>query len=304
MRARRSCLSVPGTEPRFHAKAAESAADMVLLDLEDSVAPARKPAAREQVVEALRTHRYEGRLRAVRINGLDSEWWEQDVRQVVAGAGGLLDSLVVPKLESAGAVLAVAGLLDELDSPLGLDLQIESARGVLNVAEIAAASRRTQALHFGPGDLAADLKMPGLSIGAAREGYPGDAWHYFLVRILVAARAHGLMAVDGPYARVRDLDGLRASAARSALLGFDGKWALNPAQCEVLNEVYAPSQEDFDQAAAILEAYERATGVEERGAVKLGGEMIDEATRKMAAVTVERGRAAGLTPRPWEPAAG
>ncbi len=300
MRARRSILSVPATERRFHAKAAESAADMVILDLEDSVAPARKEDARGLVLEALRGHSYEGKLRAVRINGLDTAWWQDDLGQVVPELGDRLDVVVVPKVESAGAVEAVAGALDELGSSAGLDLQIESARGMEAVSEIAAASRRVQALHFGPGDFGADLRMPGLSIGAAVEDYPGDIWHPFLARILVAARANGLLAVDGPYANVRDLDGLRRSARRSALLGYDGKWALNPAQADVLNEVYAPAQEEFDKASAILSAYERSTEAGQ-GAARLGAEMIDEATRKMALVTVERGRAAGMTAGTWEP---
>jgi len=300
VRARRSILSVPGTERRFHAKAAESAADMVLLDMEDSVAPARKQEARGLVLEALRGQSYEGKLRAVRINGLDTSWWQDDLRQVVAELGERLDVVVVPKVESAGAVEAIAGALDELGCPAGLDLQIESARGMEAVSEIASASRRVQALHFGPGDFGADLRMPGLSIGAAVEDYPGDIWHHFLARILVAARANGLQAVDGPYANIRDLAGLRRSARRSALLGYDGKWALNPAQAEVLNEVYAPSQAEFDKASAILAAYERSREAGQ-GAARLGAEMIDEATRKMALVTVERGQAAGMTAGPWEP---
>jgi len=171
VRARRSILSVPGTERRFHAKAAESAADMVLLDMEDSVAPARKQEARGLVLEALRGQSYEGKLRAVRINGLDTSWWQDDLRQVVAELGERLDVVVVPKVESAGAVEAIAGALDELGCPAGLDLQIESARGMEAVSEIASASRRVQALHFGPGDFGADLRMPGLSIGAAVEDY-------------------------------------------------------------------------------------------------------------------------------------
>lgn len=304
MRARRSCLSVPATEPRFLARAATAAADMVLLDLEDSVAPARKPAARELAVEALRTQGYEGRLRAVRINGLDTPWWLDDLRQVVRGAGDRLDVVVVPKVESPGGVETVAAALDDLGAGLGLDLQVESAKGLENVSQIAAASGRVEALHFGPGDLAADLRMPGLSVGAGSEEYPGDLWHYVLFRILVAARANGLQAIDGPYARVRDLNGLRRSAQRSALLGYDGKWALNPAQAEVLNEVYAPSQAEFDRAAGILEAYARATDADERGAVRLGDEMVDEATRKMAQVTFDRGRAAGLGGLAGRPGAG
>ncbi len=291
---------MPGTEPRFLAGADRSAADLVLLDLEDSVAPGRKSEARELVLQALHSHRYEGKLRGVRINGLDTPWWEADVRDVVGRAGDRLDLVVVPKVDSAAAVQAVAHALDGLEVGAALELQIESALGLERAGEIAAASPRAQALHFGAGDFGADLRMPGLSIGAEAPDYPGDFWQPFLARVLVAARAAGLQAMDGPYGRVEDLEGLRRSARRSALLGFDGKWALNPAQVLVLNEVFAPEQGDFDHATAILQTYERSTS-EGRGAIRLAGEMVDEATRKMAAVTVERGLAAGMTAGPWAP---
>jgi citrate lyase subunit beta/citryl-CoA lyase len=221
---------------------------------------------------------------------------------VVEGAAERVDTVVVPKVEEADQVTFFHHLLGQLERKLGLErrigleLQIESARGLENAARIAAASPRAETLIFGPVDFAADLRLPGLRSGDLRRDYPGDFWHYFLVRILVAARAHGLQAIDGPYVQVRDTEGLREFARRAASLGYDGKWALNPAQVEILNHVFAPSQEDFDRASAIVEAYRRATDEEARGAVMLGDEMIDEASRKLALVTVERGRAAGLTP--------
>jgi citrate lyase subunit beta/citryl-CoA lyase len=303
MSPRRSCLSVPATNPRFHEKADQSAADMVILDLEDSVAPAAKERARGQAVEALKRYRYAGKVRAVRVNACDTRWCFEDVIELVAGAGERLDVLVVPKVEAAEQVHFLDILLAQLEArhgrsePVSLDLQIESARGMENAGEIAGAAGRVRALHFGPGDFQASMRMPGLDIGTAPAGYPGDFWHYFHARVVTAARAHGLQAIEGPYGRVRDLDGLRAAAARVAMLGFDGKWALNPAQAEVINDVFTPSQEEFERATAIVDAYARATGVAETGAVMLGEEMIDEASRKMAAVTVERGRAAGLRPR-------
>jgi citrate lyase subunit beta/citryl-CoA lyase len=189
-------------------------------------------------------------------------------------------------------------LLGELGSPAGLELQIETARGMENAGLIAGASSRVRALHFGPGDFGASMGMRGLDIGHAPANYPGEFWHYFHARVVTAARAHGVQAIDGPWGQVRDLDGLRAAAARAASIGFDGKWALNPQQVEICNEVFTPTQADFDRASALLDAYERATGVDHQGAVMLGDQMIDEASRKMAAVTVERGRAAGLGPSP------
>jgi citrate lyase subunit beta / citryl-CoA lyase len=302
MSPRRSCLSVPATRPRFQEKADGSAADMIILDLEDSVAPSAKEAGRKGVIEALRAHPYDGKVRSVRVNPLDSPWCLDDIREIVEEAGPLMDTLVVPKVEDVATVHFLHHLLAQLerklgmDRAIGLDLQIESAVGLERVSEIAAASDRLQALHFGPGDYSASIGMPGLTIGEGVEGYPGDPWHYARTRILVAARARGAMAVDGPYARFRDPDGLRVHARRAAVLGYDGKWAIHPDQIAVLNETFAPDQADFDRASAILDAYARATEQDATGAVDLDGEMIDEATRKMAEATVARGRAVGMRP--------
>jgi citrate lyase subunit beta / citryl-CoA lyase len=307
--ARRSSLAVPATQPRFHAKADQSTADQVVLDLEDSVAPAAKASARDQVVSALRTVPFARKVRSVRINGCDSAWCQDDIGAVMEGAGDKVDSLVVPKVESVDQVHLVDSLLGQIERRLrlrnrvGLELLIESARGIENISSIASASDRNQALIFGPADLAASLRIPELTIGG-RPSQAGDYQDYFLVRVLVAARANGLYAIDGPYARIRDHDGLRISAERAARLGFDGKWAIHPDQIEVLNNVFSPRQEDFDKATAILTAYSRAADVENVGAVVLGDEMIDEASRKMALVMVERGRAAGMKARPWPRSAG
>jgi citrate lyase subunit beta/citryl-CoA lyase len=307
MRARRSCLAVPGSNPKFHAKADQSTADQIFLDLEDSVAPGAKVAARAQVVEALRTYRFAGKVRAVRVNACDTKWCFDDIIAVVEGAGDRLDCLVIPKVEDVDHVHFVAHLLNQLEwkhgleRRIGLELQIESARGMENINAIAGASDRAEALIFGPGDFSASLRLPELTVGRLQPDYPGDFWHYFLARVVVAARANGLQPIDGPYAQVRDTEGLRTFAQRAAMLGFDGKWALNPAQVEVLNEVFSPRQEDYDKAVAILDAYQNATDVEQTGAVMLGEEMIDEASRKMAAVVAERGKAFGMTARPWRP---
>ena len=307
MRARRSCLAVPGSQPRFHAKADQSAADQIFLDLEDSVAPAAKEKAREQVVDALRTFEFAGKIRTVRVNACDTRWCYEDIITIVEGAGDRLDCLMIPKVEDVDHVHFVDNLLNQIEwktgreRRVGLELQIESARGMENINAIAGASSRSESLIFGPADFSASLRVPELTVGRLKPEYPGDYWHYFLVRVVVAARANGLQPIDGPYAQIRDSDGLRTFAQRAAMLGFDGKWALNPSQIDILNEEFAPRQADFDKAAAIVEAYRTATDVEMTGAVMLGDEMIDEASRKMAVVMVERGEAFGMKPRPWSP---
>jgi citrate lyase subunit beta/citryl-CoA lyase len=181
------------------------------------------------------------------------------------------------------------------DRRIGLEAQIENAPGLTNADAIAAASDRLETLIFGPGDMAAAMGMPHSTVGQIVPDYPGDHWHWILMRILVAARNQNLQAIDGPYAAIRDLDGFREVAKRSRQLGYDGKWALHPDQITILNEVFAPSQDEYDRAEDILEAYQKATEEDRRGAVLFGDEMIDEASRKMAAVHAAQGRAAGLS---------
>ena len=300
MRPRRSVLACPGSNPRMMERAAGSDADEVFLDLEDAVAPGEKAAARATIVTALRTHDFGRKIRCVRINQVDSPFALRDILEVVEGAGDHLDALMVPKVQTAGDVAFVDRALGSLEGqmglerPIGLEVQLEDGLGLTNIAEIAQASPRVEALIFGPGDFAAALRLPQLTVGEMPEGYPGDLWHYALFRIVVTARAFGLAAVDGPFAAIRDLDGLRRSASRSAALGFDGKWALHPTQIGPLNEVYSPTPAQFARAREILEAYRRATQEDRRGAVMLGDEMIDEASRKMAAQLYERGRLVGM----------
>jgi citrate lyase subunit beta / citryl-CoA lyase len=300
VRARRSCLSVPGSSPRMLAKAPGLPADQVMLDLEDSVAPAAKAAARASVVAALREAAWGGKTVSVRVNAPATAWCHADIVEVVSAAGQHIDSVIVPKVASAQDVTLVAGLLRMVEEGAGLaretgiEAQIEDAAGLSAVREIAAASPRLQALIFGPGDMAASLGMPLTSIGEASPHYPGDQWHWVLMTILVAARAAGLAAIDGPFGRIRDPGGFRAAALRSYSLGYDGKWVLHPDQIAVANEVFTPTQEDFDTALAMLETYEHAAGTRHTGAVNFGGEMIDEASRKMAERLAVRGRAAGL----------
>jgi len=182
---------------------------------------------------------------------------------------------------------------------VGIEAQIETTRGLINVEEICAASPRLETIIFGPADFAASMEMPVLTGGVQIPEYPGDHFHYVFSKILMAGRANGLQVIDGPFLKIREHDAFREYCNRTKILGYDGKWALNPAQAEVLNEVFSPRQEDFDKASAILTAYAQATDREGKGAVILGEEMIDEASRRLAAVTVERGRAFRMTARPW-----
>lgn len=284
-------------------KAQGLASDQVFLDLEDSVAPLAKAAARANVISALTTGDWGSRVRAVRVNDVTTPWAYRDVVEVVEGAGAHLDCLVLPKVQSAAHVQWLDLTLTQIEQALGLpvggigiEAQIEDAAGLVNVDDIAAASPRVETIIFGPADFMASINMKSLAVGALHPDYPADPYHYILMRILMAARMHDKQAIDGPYLQIRDLDGFRESARRSAALGFDGKWVLHPSQIEPANEVYTPSQADYDHAELILDAYAYYTSAQggTRGAVMLGDEMIDEASRKLALVVAGKGRAAGM----------
>jgi len=282
------------------AKAPDLPADEVFMDLEDSVAPMAKEEARGSIIQALKEGDWTGKTLVVRVNGVYTKWCHRDVIEIVENAGQFLDCLMIPKVESASDVKFVSTLLDQieetigLEKRLGLEVQIETATGITNIDAIAGASDRTETLIFGPADMSASLGLPTVTAGLPIPGYPGDHWHYILSRILVAARNAGLQAIDGPYLVIRDLDGFREMATRARALGYDGKWALHPGQIDVLNDMFTPTQDEFDKAEAMLEAYKHATEVERTGAVMFGTEMIDEASRKMAEQLAMRGRAAGL----------
>jgi citrate lyase subunit beta / citryl-CoA lyase len=295
-------MSVPASSERFLAKAPDLRADEVMLDLEDSVAPAAKEAARGLAVAALTAGGWDGKLVAVRINAATTPWAYRDVIAVVEGAAAAVDSLILPKVSSPAAVIWLDVLLGQAEQAAGLragqiriEAQIEDAAGLAAVDAIAAASPRLVSLVFGPADFMASVGMRSLTVGGQPAGYDGDAHHYALMRMLVAARAAGLQAIDGPYARIHDTEGLRKAATSAAALGFDGKWVLHPAQVDVVNEVFTPSAEDYARAVRILDAYDRATEVDKTGAVMLDDEMIDEASRKMALMVAAKGEAAGLS---------
>ncbi len=300
-RPQRSCLAVPASSQRFIGKARGLPADEVFLDLEDAVAPAAKAQARRNAIAAVAAGGWQGKLLALRINDATSRWAYRDVVEVVAAAGHGLDAVLLPKVTGPGHVIWLDLLLGQIERDtggepgrIGIEAQIEDASGLANVDEIAAASPRLRALVFGPADFMASIGMRSLRVGERPAGYAGDAFHYPLMRMLVAARGHGLAAIDGPYLAIGDLDGLRSAAASSAALGYDGKWVLHPSQIGIVNEAFSPGQDDYERAELILDAYRHYTEVEHRGAAMLGDEMIDEASRKLALVTAAKGRAAGL----------
>ena len=304
LRPRRSCLAVPGSNPRFLDKAKSLAADQVFLDLEDACAPLVKPAARKNIVAALNEGGWGNRIRVVRVNDVTTHWTYRDVTEVVEGAGANLDCIMLPKVQNAAQVQWLDLTLTQIEKTMGLEVgrigieaQIENAQGLIAIDAIAAASPRLETLIFGPADFMASINMRSLIVGEQPPGYDvGDAYHHILMSILLAARAHDLQAIDGPYLQIRDVDGFRRVAGRSAALGFDGKWVLHPGQIDAANEIYAPTQEDYDHAELILDAYEWSTSEAggAKGSAMLGDEMIDEASRKMALVVAAKGRAAGL----------
>lgn len=301
---RRTILAVPGSSDRFIDKARTLGVDGLFLDLEDAVAPAVKVESRRRIVDALLAPSgFAAGLVTVRVNGWESPWTYGDVIEVVTGAGAMIDALVLPKTTSAAQVKALDFLLTQVEhnaglevGRIGLEVQIEDALGLLHVAEIAAASPRLASLVFGPGDFMASLGMGGLNVGAQPDGYPADAFHHVLMSILVAARAHGLQAIDGPFVAIRDVDGFRRSAQLSAALGYDGKWVLHPAQVDAGNEVFSPKASDFERAQRIMSAYAQAIGQGQGsvGAIVVDDEMVDEAGVKLAAAILARGRAAGM----------
>jgi citrate lyase subunit beta / citryl-CoA lyase len=300
MRPRRTCHAVPGSNERFLAKAPGLEADEVFLDLEDAVAQSEKERARELVIEALKHHDFGEKTVVVRVNGTDTPHYYRDLIDVVEQAGDRLHAIMLPKVRTPGDIEMTAKLLTQIelakDLPhrIGIEAQIEDATGLLACEAIAAASPRMETLIFGPGDYSAAVGIPITTIGGAPEHYPGDHLNYVFSRLVVAARAGGIQAIDGPYAAFDDDDGLRERARLARALGMDGKWTIHPRQIEIVNAVFTPAREEWERAEALLAAYREA--VEHgRGAAMFDGEMIDEANRRMAERLAEAGRAAGYT---------
>ena len=301
---RRSCLSIPASSEKMLGKGPTLGADMVFIDLEDSVSPLEKEAARGKAVAAIRDQDWGETVLCVRVNAWDTPWTAYDILEVVGNAGERLEEIMLPKVQTAAEVVAMDLLLTQVETAaglpaghIGIEAQIETARGLINVEEICAASPRLETIIFGPADFAASMEMPVLTGGVQIPEYPGDHFHYVFNKILMAGRANGLQVIDGPFLKIREPDAFRDYCNRTKVLGYDGKWALHPDQVTILNEVFSPTQEQFDRAHAILDAYKEATegDGERKGAVMFGDEMIDEASRKMALKFVARGERAGRT---------
>ena len=313
-RLHRSELAVPGSEAKLFEKAAASDADIIFLDLEDAVAPDMKDEARRYVIEGLNDIDWSGHTITVRINGLDTHYMYRDVVDVIEQAGQHLDMIMIPKVGTAADVYALDMLVTQVEDAMGLtkrigfSLIIETALGMANVHEIAGASRRTEALHFGVADYAASTKARTTNIGGVNPNYSvltdpiggdddgdggerlthwGDMWHYAIARMVVAARANGLRPVDGPFGDFKDADGYRAAAFRASTLGCEGKWAIHPSQIGLANEVFSPSDEEVTKAKRIIEAMAEATKAGQ-GAVTLDGRLIDIASIKQAEVMVRK----------------
>ncbi|MDP9363414.1 MAG: CoA ester lyase [Chloroflexota bacterium] len=294
----RSVLIAPASHPRMPQRAVESAADVVVLDLEDAVAPSEKAQARAAVVRSLRDLDWRDRPRRYRVNGLETPFFYRDLIDVLEIAGELVDAVVVPKVERPEDVYVVSTLLSQIEAqiglrqPIGIDVQIETALGLRHCEAIAAASLRVRSVVFGPGDYAASVGMPLTAIGVADEWdevYPGHRFHDAMHRILVAGRAANVRVIDGPYAALRDAAGLRRSCAIARALGYDGKWCIHPEQIETVNEVFSPSAEEIEWARRVVRAAEEA---ERRGdgAAVLNGRMIDGASVRVARAALARDR--------------
>jgi citrate lyase subunit beta/citryl-CoA lyase len=274
-------------------KGVASSADIVFLDLEDSVAPSEKNAARKNVIRAVSELDWNGKPRAVRINGLESGLFYRDLVEVLDEAGDRVDLVIMPKAESATDILRLDAVLRKTvptGAVVAVEVQIESAMGLISAPKIAAGSPRIEALIFGPGDYAASVGMPHSSIGSGDEWdeiYRGDRWHFALQSVLLAARAMQLDAIDGPFADYHDLDGFRASCLKVRSLGYDGKWCIHPSQIPIANEVFTPTDAEVAWANEVIAAYEDA---QQRGlgAIAVSGKMIDAASVKIALRTVEK----------------
>lgn len=309
-RLNRSELAVPGSQPQMFEKAAASEVDVIFLDLEDAVAPDEKAQARKNIIKALNEIDWGKKSMSVRINGLDTPYMYRDLVDVVEQAGERLDLIMVPKTGTAADVYAVDMLVTQIEDAkgykkrIGLEHIIETALGMQNVHEIAAASPRNESLHFGVADYSASMHARTTVIGGVNKLYSvltdadesgnrdvhwGDMWHYAIARMVVACRANGLRPIDGPYGDFKDADGYRAAAFRAAVLGCEGKWAIHPSQIALANEVMSPSDDEVTRAKRILEAMAEAEAAG-KGAVSLDGRLIDYASIRQAEVLVEKAR--------------
>jgi len=290
-RLQRSELAVPGSSPNMFEKALNSDADYVFLDLEDAVAPDDKLPARQNVIDAINDLDWKGNGKtiSVRINSIDTHYMYRDVVEVVEQAGSRLDTILLPKAGTASDVYMLSAMLNQIETAkglkniIGIEVLIETTLGMANVMDIAKQGRdeRLEAMHFGVADYAASCRARTTVIGGLNLDYPGDQWHAGLSQMLVACRAYGLRAIDGPFGDFNDPESYKDAARRGAALGFEGKWAIHPSQIELANEVYTPPASEVLHAKQILIALEEAAKAG-RGAAQLNGRMIDAASAKMA----------------------
>ena len=291
MKMRRSVLSVPGHMQKMHVKGLNSSADAVMLDLEDSVPVDCKIDARSRIIESLLSHDCTDKTVLFRMNALDTPYAYRDLLEVVEAAGTVMDAVVVPKINAPGDVHFVSRMLDGIemnkgwDRRIGIEASIETAVGMEQVSEIAAASDRIQTLIFGVADYSASIGTRLVSLSGHGEKemdiYPGHRWHFAMSRMVMAAKSHRLQAIDAPYGNFRDPDGLKQGAAMACALGYDGKWAIHPDQIQIINDIFSPSPEDIERAGKVLEAYREAES-KGLGAVAVDGRMVDQATVRLA----------------------
>jgi malyl-CoA/(S)-citramalyl-CoA lyase len=281
---------------------AASAADVINLDLEDSVAPTDKDVARENIINAISDVHWGNKTLSVRINGLDTPFWYRDVVDLLEKGGDRLDQIMIPKVGCAGDIYAVDALVTAVEAamgrtkPINFEVIIESAAGIAHVEEIASASPRLVAMSLGAADFAASMGMQTTGIGGTQENYYmiregqkhwSDPWHWAQAAIVAACRTHGVLPVDGPFGDFSDDEGFRAQALRSATLGMVGKWAIHPKQIALANEVFTPSEEAVAEAREILAAMEQAKANGE-GATVYKGRLVDIASIKQAEVIVSQ----------------
>jgi citrate lyase beta subunit len=299
VRVSRSVLAVPASKWNMIERGPSSGADLFFLDLEDAVAPNEKASARENVIRALKELDWRERPTFYRMNSLDTPYFYRDIIEVVEQAGDTLELILVPKVERPEDLHTLDTLLRSVEMSTGLEpgeikleAQIETARGLVNIDAIAQATERLEALVFGPGDYAASIRMPQTSIGTMDEWddtYPGHRFHYAMHRIVVAARAVDLRAIDGPVGDYRDEEGLRKSCLIARSLGFDGKWCIHPGQVETVNEIFSPTERELEWARKVVSAYEEAN-IAGSGSISVDGQMVDAASIKMARNTLDLAR--------------
>ena len=301
-RLERSVLLAPASNWGMIQKTTAARADAVCIDLEDAVAPDEKEASRANVVRAYRELDFGNKLKMFRMNGLDTHFAYRDLIEIVEAAGDRIDLIVIPKVNRPEDVYVVGTLLSQIESykqylrPIGIEALIETALGCVNIREIAACSERLEGFVYGPGDYAASVRMPMESIGELDENdriYPGHRWHYVMHSIVCAAKAYNKRAIDGPFAGIKNAEGLVQACKIGRAMGFDGKWCIHPGQIETVNQTFVPSKKEIDWARTVLDEYEAALR-EGRGAISVKGKMIDVASLRMCRTIVERAQLAGL----------